>query len=302
MHVDPGLWPAIIGATLGLPLIVLWADRILQLWGKWNPVRRIAHAAGFALFLLTYGAFAYGWFIGPNQFAVREVSVASVHWRGAPLKIAVIGDIDLGGPHMDVARLEGVVGRVHDAHPDLVILLGGYVAGDKPAAERSDAERDEIVRGLTSFALLNPRMGVVAVLSAEDGRYGVEPTTRTLEGTGIAVLSNRSVALSRPGASIIIAGADSERPDIANALDGAPPGDFVVVSHTPSGLTNAPGDIALLLTTCAGGACGLRQTAKGPVYATSGVGGRAFRLFDPPEVALITLRSANNDSYSPLIP
>src|SRR5919106_6807822 len=48
---------------------------------------------------------------------------------GLPLTIAVISDLHACKPWMDVARIQSVVRQTNELKPDLIVLLGDYVAG-----------------------------------------------------------------------------------------------------------------------------------------------------------------------------
>src|SRR5690242_14611850 len=129
MNIDPSMIPGVVGAALGLPLILLWGDQVWRRWRKWGRVARGGNIAGLVFFALIYAAWVDAWFIEPNTIVVRSVDVASVQWRGAPLRIAVIGDTHVGGPHVSVARMQSIVMQVNALHPDLVALLGDYANG-----------------------------------------------------------------------------------------------------------------------------------------------------------------------------
>ena len=277
-------------ALFGAALTLLAGYGLAQRWRSLRPRARVLFGGAFAVFEIVFWLALYGYFIVPNGLAVREISIESDQWRGDPLRIAVLGDVGITGPHGDASRVEDAVARIDAAHPDLVVLLGNYVAG-LPAARRSDRDREQIARGFTAYALLNSPMGVVAVLGDRDSDYGSDAIVRGLEDAGVAVLSNRSVATTRHGENIIIAGLDPAHPDMDDALDGAPPGRIIAISHAQRGLVDWAGHTDLLLTTCAQGPCGERDEHGDPLYATSGLGLRGFRVFNPPEIAIITLHA-----------
>jgi predicted MPP superfamily phosphohydrolase len=277
-------------ALLGVAFVIVALSLLRQRWAKLPKPLGVVLAGVLILLVAGYATGVYGTLVAPNQLAVRQVSVLSPHWHGAPLKIAVLGDVALASPSMGAARLEDVIGRIDDAHPDIVILLGGYVGGPTPAAERSDAEREDIARGFTAYALLNAPMGVIGVLGPSDLGFGGEATTRALEDTGVAVLSNRSVAIAQRGVNLAIAGAAPREPDIADALDSAPNGDVIVIAHDQAVAAQAPSASALVLTMCGAGPCGLRTLNTHAVFAAESIAAQGFRL-KPPEIVVINLRA-----------
>lgn len=139
--------------------------------------------------------------------------------EGPPLRIAVLADVHAGPPWMSVERIEGIVEATNALAPDLVALLGDYVA-DHPFRTRAVAPA-EIVRACT---VLEAPMGVFAVMGNHDWsldpeaqRQGHGPTAthRAFVAHGIPLLSNQAMALDRPGGGrgdgrVWIAGLDSQ--------------------------------------------------------------------------------------------
>src|SRR5262245_10409189 len=160
---SPQMWPAIIGAPVGFTLLVwlgIWLFRrwdALTLRGRWIAV--IAIGLYEALFWIN----VYAWFVEPNMLVVRRIEIVSADWHGPPLTIAAIGDTHVGGPHVDAARVGRIVQRINRLRPELVVLLGDYVDGHAPEAQRSPREQQEIIGGIATFAGLNARYGVAAV-------------------------------------------------------------------------------------------------------------------------------------------
>ena len=318
MHIDPALWPAIIGATLGLPLLVLWTDHIQRRWKGWPKRVRSAHAIALGVFALLYGSCFYAFFIEPATLVVRRVEVVSAHWQGAPLTIAAIGDTHVGSPHVSAARVQAIVLKVNSLRPDLVVLLGDYVGGHAAESERTDANRADILGGVATFAALNAPLGVVGVLGNHDVWYGRASITQAMENAGVGTLWNRNLVITRPGGDFVVAGlADftTGDPDFAAALDGAPDIDTLVISHSPDPFEAAPTRVALMLA--GRGHCGQvtipligrpivplrnrkyechRTDENGhTLYETAGIGTSfvPVRFLNPPEIVLITIRSAS---------
>src|SRR5215510_15862776 len=119
---DLQLWPAIVGAVLGLVLIV-WASRALsRRWRGMAAGARWTAFAALALFATAYGLNVYAWLVEPNLLVVRQVEIVSEDWRGAPLTIAAISDTHVGSPHVDAARMGRIVQRINKLRPELVVL------------------------------------------------------------------------------------------------------------------------------------------------------------------------------------
>jgi hypothetical protein len=313
----PYLWPAIAGAAIGLALIVWASLRLYKSWGRLAPRRRWLAFAAIALFEAQYWANIYAWFVEPNMLVVRRVEIASEDWRGAPLTIAAVADTHVGGPHVNAARVGRIVQRVNRLRPDLVVLLGDYVGGHEPRAERSAQDQNEVLNGIATFAAFNARLGAIGVLGNHDVWYGREDITRAMEEAGVATLWNRNVEIAREGGDFIVAGlADHATgpPRFAYALDGAERRDTIVISHSPDPFATMPDGPALMIAAhshCGqvtlpffgrlvlpirnrAYACGLVRERGQVLYVTGGIGTSIVpvRFLNPPEVVLITIRSA----------
>jgi predicted MPP superfamily phosphohydrolase len=312
----PHLWPAIIGAGVGMAVLVWACLWLFQRWDALSPRRKWALFALIALFETAYWLNIYAWLVEPNLLVVRRVEIVSEDWRGAPLTIAAIGDTHVGSPHVDAARMGRIVARVNALRPELVVLLGDYAGFHAPAAERSPAENQEILGGVATFAALVARYGAVAVLGNHDVWYDRQAITTALQDAGAAALWNRHIVIRRSGGPVVIAGLadeDTGDPDFAAALDGAPAGaDTIVLSHSPDPFAEMPDGPALMLA--GHGHCGqvtipligrpilpLRNPLYGchlieesgeRMYVTAGIGTSILpvRFLNPPEIVLITIR------------
>lgn len=315
MH--PHLWPALVGAAVGLPLIVWASWRLARRWGDLPGRTRWLAFAGLALFETAYWLNVYAWFVEPNLLVVRHVEFASADWRGAPLTVAALGDTHVGSPHVDLDRIGRVVERVNNLAPDLVVLLGDYAGGHEPEAARGARERSLVLDGIGAFAALEAPLGVVAVIGNHDVWYGRASIMQALAEAGVAPLWNRNVDIDRDGGSFVIAGladADTGEPDFAAALSDTEERDTIVISHSPDPFSAMPQGPALMLA--AHSHCGqvtvpligrpvlpIREPryacrrvdeAGRVMYVTAGIGTSILpvRFLNPPEIVLITVRRA----------
>lgn len=312
----PHLWPAILGAGVGMAVLVWACLWLVRRWDGMQPRRRWAWFAIIAMFEAGYWLNVYAWLIEPNLLVVRRIEIVSKDWRGAPLTIAAIGDTHVGSPHVDAARMGRVVERVNALRPDLVALLGDYVGFHATAAERSPAENQEILGGVATFAVLAARYGAVAVIGNHDVWYDRQAVTSALQNAGVGALWNRHIVIRREGGDVVIAGLaddDTGDPDFAAALDGAPRGaDTIVLSHSPDPFVEMPDGPALMLA--GHGHCGqvtiplvgrpitplrnpryachlVEENGK-RMYVTAGIGTSILpvRFLNPPEIVLLTMR------------
>lgn len=310
--------PAVIGlAAFGLALVGIGGWRLAQAWGRAPKARRWVLFVALALLEALIWLSVYAFLIEPRTLVVREVAIVSAHWRGAPLRIAAIGDTHVASPHVNVRRMERIVRRINALHPDLVVLLGDYAGSHEPEAQRSGRERSQVLGGVATFASLDAPLGVVGVLGNHDVWYGRGEIARAMEEAGVATLWNRCVVIERAGGDFVVAGLadqDTGDPDFARALDGAPAIDTIVISHSPDPFAEAPARIALMIA--AHSHCGQvtipfvgrpilpihnsryachRVDEDGrTLFVTGGIGTSIapVRFLNPPEIVLITLRGA----------
>lgn len=175
------------------------------------PDRRhvLKTVAGLFLAALGSGSYAFAW--EPVRHRVTHYRVSPHDWparRG--LRIALLTDLHCGPPHMPLARLEGIVAETNALKPDLVLLLGDFVASRLPLPD--DPRPDEWAAVL---AKLTARDGVHAVLGNHDwwedeeaqaNRRGPPAASRALKAAGIPVLENRAVRLSTAAGPLWLAG------------------------------------------------------------------------------------------------
>jgi predicted MPP superfamily phosphohydrolase len=230
----------------------------------------------------------------------------------AGLRIAVLGDIHTGSPHISPGKLRAIVAEVNAAQPDVVVLLGDYVIHGIVGGTFVEPEiTAEILGGLRAPD------GVVAVLGNHDWWYDGTRVRAALESNHIVVLENDSHPVNRNGTRLWIAGlADlwTREVDIKAALSGIPSAEAVLLlTHNPDVFPAVPARVALTLAAHTHGGqvrlppfpapvvpsrYGSRYAAGHIVeggrhlFVTTGVGMSILpvRFAVPPEVVLMTLR------------
>lgn len=276
--------------------------------------RRIAASVALGVIALS----AYAWIVEPRRLVLHEETIPSRAFHGAPLRIAAIGDVHIGGPHMSLSRVDDVVARVNALDAELIVLLGDYIDGHGRLADRSADEQADLASGIAKLGALRAPLGVVAVVGNHDVWYDRDAVVGALDAARIRVLENAHVVLERAdGSKVVVAGledATTMSPDYAAALAGAPAGaDWIVLTHSPDPFAGSPDGIALTLaahTHCGQVlvpflgrpvtpsifgqryACGRVVENGEPMFVTAGLGTSILpvRFLTPPEIALVTLR------------
>jgi predicted MPP superfamily phosphohydrolase len=249
---------------------------------------------------------AYGSFVAPRALVVRHESVTigeGAHDR--TVRIALVSDTHLGGYRFqhDAARL---VEAINAEEPDLVLLLGDI------------ASTLDGVRMLKPFSGLRSRYGAYGVLGNWDYGAGAVDIRRGVESQGIEIMTNEAYQAVPGDDALWIAGVDDVEfgsPDLDAALDEVPEGaavilashnpdiahpaekagvDLLVAGHTHGGQIRLPGIGSVPpLPTKLGRRYDKGMFEIGPMrmFLTSGAGesGPRARLFDPPEIVILTV-------------
>ena len=273
---------------------------------------------------------AYGFGVEPERLKVTRYSLAPPQWPADfRLKIAVIADLHACDPWMSLARIEGIVAHTNALKPDIVVMLGDYVAGHRKVTRFIPAEEWAAV-----LATLKAPLGVHAVLGNHDwwedkdiqrAGHGLPIAGRALQSAGIPVYDNDAKRLIKDGRPFWLAGLGDQlaylparrfRPvrrigvddlgaTLAKVTDSAP---VILMAHEPDVASRVPSRVALQLSGHThGGQVRLlgwspispsgHQLAYGhirkncDVVVSGGLGCSImpFRLGVPPEIVLVTL-------------
>jgi len=251
--------------------------------------------------------------IEPGLVKLREVRIATERWPTgrAPLRIAVLGDLHVGAPHIDLAKLDEVVAQVNAGRPDLVVLLGDYVIHGVPFGRFV-----EPAATAGSLAALESRYGTFAVLGNHDWWHDGPGIRRAFESHGIVVLDNEAQALNLPDGPLWLAGlADdtTRQPDAPGTLAVVPRDEPVIVlAHDPVVFFDVPARAVVTLAGHMHGgqvylpwigalvtpgraprrfAYGHIREADKDLYVTAGLGTSILplRFNMPPEIVFLTL-------------
>ena len=215
----------------------------------------------------------------------------------------------------------GLLSAVAEAAPDYIFLTGDLVDQAKPIPE---GYVENLARGLVAIA---PTYFVTG--NHEWARGGVPELKNTLADCGVVVLSNRFVPLERQGDVILLAGiddpngyADQKTPEqlAAEVAEAGEAPYWILLAHRNTLFASRYSRLGANLTICGHGHGGLIRLpftdglfstdrtlfptytagfygANGAdVFVSRGLGnsGRTFRLFNRPQVAVLTLEKGTD--------
>lgn len=273
---------------------------------------------------------AYGFSAPVLQLRVARYHLSPPQWpAGLKLRIAAIADLHACDPWMSLDHVQAIVERTNALKPDIVVMLGDYVAGHRKVTRFiPDAEWAAALAGLKA------PLGVHAVLGNHDWwedkevqrhGQGLPSAGRALEVAGIPVYENDAKKLHKNGHAFWLAGLGDQlaymparrfRPlkrigvddlgaTLAKVTDDAP---VVLMAHEPDIARRVPSRVALQLSGHTHGgqvrmlgwspvAPSGQQLAYGhikmncDVVVSGGLGCSImpFRLGVPPEIVLVTV-------------
>jgi uncharacterized protein len=277
---------------------------------RWRKRLRVSLDAIILLIgLLAFWAFL----IEPNRLVVRQQTVQLTNWPTelSGLKVAVISDIHANGWTVDDKMLRSIVERTNQLNPELIVILGDYIASDGMVTRR--VEPEEFAPVLKN---LRAPLGVYSVLGNHDWWHDGDRVRRVLEQNGIKVLEDEALQLNVRGTSMWLVGLSDlwTRPQRIDAtIDRVPQGEpMIALTHNPDIFPRLPQRVQLLLAGHTHGAqvrfpfiggvvhssdLGERY-ARGLVFennhhlfVTTGIGTSILpvRFGVPPEIVLLTL-------------
>ncbi|MEJ0022438.1 MAG: metallophosphoesterase [Alphaproteobacteria bacterium] len=265
--------------------------------------------------LVPYITFFYARFVEPKTLTVQRADIVSATWMSDPIRIGIITDTHVGGPHVSAVRVESIVARMNAEKPDIVVLLGDFSNGRLPAAERTPADRAEVEKGIAAFADLKAPKGVYAAIGNNDVRYDEAEVRAALERVHVVVLQNAAAPI--PGLKAYVAGVDEFGDGHANvpkALSSVPAeASVITIMHFPDSFAVMPPRVALSLAghshcgqvglpfadkflNASDGSgrwrCHYYNTDGRNFFVSGGIGTSVLpmRLLAPPEIDVLTLR------------
>jgi hypothetical protein len=268
--------------------------------------------ASIAWFVIFYGSF-----IEPRIITVKKATINL--GSSATLRAVLVGDFHVG-PYKQADFVAEAVEKINAQKPDVIFLAGDFIF--------EDAKNE--VQYLEPLKNLSAPLGVFAVLGNHDygvtrgeiahngGTENSRIVTSALKSLGIRVLINSTVTLEPKNAdgtakTLFLRGVEDYWTNRVNI--GKIPHPSIVLAHNPDTIMEPGADkIDLMLSAHTHGGQvrlpligsvppipdilgrkydeGLFQYGAAQLFITSGIGeiGARARLFNPPEIAVLTIK------------
>lgn len=207
------------------------------------------------------GLSSYAFAVEPRyRLAVTRYRVTPPGWpQGRKLRVAAIADIHACEPWMPLSKVEEIVSLTNRLKPDLIVLLGDYVAGlDR---FRSAVVAPEDWAG--ALGRLSAPLGTYAVLGNHDWWEDVDQVRAVLGANSIPILENDAALLAASdGMPFWLAGLGDQLAhpegrnrfrgvdDLSGTLSGIPDdgNPIVLLAHEPDIFVEVPERVSLTLS------------------------------------------------------
>lgn len=259
-------------------------------------------------------AAANAFFIEPNRLSItrREIQIKNLAPELDGFTIGQLSDFHYK-PEKDHSLMEKVVAAVNAEQVDFLALTGDYITEDASV----------LAPLMEHISQLESKYGAAAIMGNHDGWTSARGIfRRSFEKIGIPFLINQNTKIDINGTPLHVAGSDYVwlgAPDVAKTLKGIPSDSPVIaLVHEPDFFDNmrAVRDIDLQLSGHThGGQCrvpligyapvkvdygkkyiyGHYQQDRSQIFVSRGTGtsGLRVRFACPPELVVLTLRSAS---------
>ncbi|MDB5374986.1 MAG: hypothetical protein JWP04_3628, partial [Belnapia sp.] len=212
-----------------------------------------------------FGGYALGWEPGVRLRLVRHRLAPAAWPRDLPLTIAIIADPHAGGPHTTPERLARAVAMTNAARPDVVVLMGDYLADHRFITTRPTMrEVADVLAGLRA------PLGVHAVLgnhdwwedaAAQSGERALPEAAEAFAAAGLPIMHNEARPLLHRGRPVWLAGLGSQwayrrrrreiygADDLAGTLAAIPEGaPTILLAHEPDIFPEVPDRVAVTIS------------------------------------------------------
>ena len=229
----------------------------------------------------------------------------------------MLADLHVGSPFNGPDKLDRVIARTGQAHPDLILLAGDFVIHGVRGGTFTPPEQIA-----TALRQLSAPLGVWAVLGNHDWWFDAPRVRAALEAVGIPVLDDTAIAIGSPSCDFWLVGISDYwegRHDVTGALaqvtDEAP---VLAFTHNPDVFPDVPARVSLTIAGHTHGgqvyipffgrpvvpskygeryAIGHIVEDGRHLFVTPGLGTSIIpvRFLVPPEISVLTVRSASTN-------
>lgn len=271
-----------------------------------------------ALLLIGLSLLAYAYFIEPSRLVIKRETLDVPNWSAnlGGFKVVAISDIHGGSNNVTEERLRDLVRKANEESPDLIVLLGDYIA-EQHRGERENLRMpvETIASNLQGF---QAKYGVYGVIGNHDWSHDEAAITEAFERAGINILNNEIEQIRVGGETVNLWGIEDlwkkRRVPLEPLGNLSERKNIIAVTHNPDSLLKTPPEIAVMFAGHShGGQISFpfyggypfvndRRFMKGHaevegknIFVTTGVGctGPQFRFGVAPEIAVITINARN---------
>lgn len=248
----------VIGVSVVLGLLLLLIREVRSSsgameWGRtprWG--KRLRVTLNVIILLIGLLLF-YGFLIEPGRLVVHQQAIELENWPKelSGLRVAVLADIHVDNWFITEKKVRAIVERTNQLQPDMIVILGDYMASDGWVTRRVDPE---VFAPLLKN--LHAPYGVYSVLGNHDWWYDGTRVRRALESNGIKVLDDEALEINARGTSLWLVGfADlwtrrrltypqHLEQTVAKVPEGAP---VIALTHNPDIFPAVPQRVPLML-------------------------------------------------------
>ena len=240
-----------VAILIGLLLFLIREVRRPVRASKWDsgPLwQKRLRIAIILILLLVSSAVAWGFLVEPNRLVVRQETLELARWPNglSGLRIAVLSDLHVGSAFIDDRKVRLIVQRTNELQPDLIVILGDYIAGNGRGSHRVEPE---VFAPLLKD--LHAPLGVYSVLGNHDWWYNGQKVRAALEANGIKELEDQVAKIDVRGNPLWLLGLGDlwTRPQRIDQTIAEVPEDATIVglTHNPDIFPQVPPRVNLLL-------------------------------------------------------
>jgi uncharacterized protein len=186
------VWFVVAVAVL-IGLLLFLFQQVRRPRSRSSPWQKRLRVGLTAVVLLLASMVFWGFLIEPNRLVVRHQTIQIDRWPREldGLRVAVMSDIHANDRFIDEQKLRAIVERTNALQPEMIVILGDYIAGDG-RRHPLKMQPEVFAAALKDF---RAPLGVYSVLGNHDWWYDGVKVRAALEQNGIRVLDDEVLKL-----------------------------------------------------------------------------------------------------------